>query len=217
MFFAFELSLNITSRLVMKYACHMIVIVLLPLAACRQSPKKTVAHQQPPKALEGKQSSVEMRSSWNYGDLVEKLYDELAATDQELRALEERIDALNESKADSIESFTMFDQKNHSYYEVATNYANRITDSALKNELKSVVAASMEKYNASVSAHKKLLELIEQKEEKLDDLHSVLMVVKTLPVMEQYQLNNKPKISSLQGFAGELDTAIRMTDIALKK
>lgn len=194
-----------------------VAIVLLSTLSCNNHRTEDKPKQDVPKALDDKKSSLEIISKRGGENIVESLYDELLTKNAELKSLEERIDALNESQADSTEKFNNFDNKNQSYYTSANNHIENINDSALKTRIKNIIAASVVKYNSSISKQKELLQIINAKSNSISDLHTALKIVKTLPLIEQYQKSNLPKSTPLEGYIKQQESTIILADTLLKK
>jgi hypothetical protein len=72
-------------------------------------------------------------------------------------------------------------------------------------------------YNSSTSGHKGLLKSIETKNLELSELHSILKIAETLPIIEKFQKNNMPTTKSLQGYLKQLDGTIKYEDTLSKK
>ena len=51
----------------------------------------------------------------------------------------------------------------------------------------------------------------------LDDLHEVLMITTTLPIIENYQNDNLPTTKSLDGYSGQLNNMLQFENILLEK
>ncbi|WP_343671009.1 hypothetical protein [Chitinophaga sp.] len=193
------------------------IFLVFTLAACHNNRTQDKPIQEGPKALEDK-SAFEMISKGRRGDdLVEGLYNELVSKDDELKRLEAMIDDLNSSKGDSTASFDKFNGKIQSYFRSIDFRVSEISDSLLRNEMKLLVASNLTKYNSRIAKHSGLLKTIGQKEMKISDLHTVLKIVKTLPVIEKYQKDNMPNTGKLEGFIKQQDQTINLADTLVKK
>ncbi len=191
--------------------------LLLGLTSCDNLGKQEKKEQEIPKALQEKSSSSEIFSKRRYDDLVESLYNELAEKTPGLMKLENEIDDLSESKDDSLELFEKYDSKNQSYFNSADRHVAQIKDSVLRDKLKILIATSLTKYNSSVSPHTEILKSIGTKELVLNDLHTIVKIVSTLPVIEKYQKDNLPKTTPLEGYSKQLDNTIKYADTVVKE
>jgi hypothetical protein len=87
----------------------------------------------------------------------------------------------------------------------------------LRDKMKILVANSLAKYNSLISTHTDLLKSIDTKGLTLNDLHTILKITRTVPLIEKYQKDKLPSSKSLEGFSKRLDEAINYTDTLIKK
>lgn len=193
----------------MKARSTIVLLFIVAITACNQPHKDSKPQQETPKALEDKGVSLEIVSKRSYDDLVESLYAELAEKKSELKKIEDGIADLRKSQVDSSASFDNYDAKNKSYFHAANNHVNQIRDSVLREKLKIMIAGSFAKYNRSVIPHNHLLKYIEERNIALNDLHTILKITRTLPLIEKYQATNLPDTNSLKGFSTQLDETVK--------
>lgn len=188
------------------------------LASCQDShvPDKKQSDP-PPKALQDKSSLDEIVSKRGNDDLVERLYNELVDKTPELRDIENRITIVSENKKDSTELFDKYDEKNQTYYRSADKGIGRLGDSILKLKMRTLITNSLTKYNSSLFRHIAILKSIEKKKTTLEDLHEVLKITWTLPIIEKYQKNNLPSAKPLESFSFKIDEVIQHVDSFIKK
>ena len=201
----------------MKYKSSLILLCIITISSCVHSPKPNTREKDVAKALTQQDGSSSIISKWGRGDLVENLYSELSDKTPALRDLEFKIDAIQKSKIDSMASFNEFNGKSNAYYTSASNHLEQITDSVLREKIRGLIAGSLNKYNAGIQPYSELLNSIDQKTIKLNDLHTILKITKTLPLIEEYQTANRPDIRPLKGYSKKLDEAIQITDTLIKK
>jgi hypothetical protein len=192
-------------------------IFVLALAACNNNRTEDKPKQETPKALEDKGSSYEIVSKRGYDDLVESLYSELVSKNIDLKKLEGKIDELNTSKKDTTNSFDKFNEKNQSYFSAANTHIGEIKDSLLREKMRNLIANNLTKYNARIAKHNELLKIIETKNVTIADLHNILKIVKTLPLIEKYQNENLPGTKALEGYIKQQDQTISFADTLSKK
>ena len=184
--------------------------------ACVDVPDKKQSDP-PPKALQDKSSLDEIVSKRGNDDLVERLYNELVDKTPELRDIENRITIVSENKKDSTELFDKYDEKNQTYYRSADKGIGRLGDSILKLKMRTLITNSLTKYNSSLFRHIAILKSIEKKKTTLEDLHEVLKITWTLPIIEKYQKNNLPSAKPLESFSFKIDEVIQHVDSFIKK
>jgi len=191
--------------------------IVLTLASCDNSRTQDKPKQETPKGLQDKNSSYEIISKRSYGDLIESLYSELLDKDKNLKNLENEIKDLSESKGDTTESFDNFDNKNKSYYSSANSHIDQLSDSLLKEEMRTIIKNNLANYNLLVARHNQLLNIIETKSTTLNDLHIVLKITKTIPVIDKYQKDNLPSIKPLESYIQKQNEVIKHADTLTKK
>jgi hypothetical protein len=192
-------------------------VLVLTIASCNNTHTQEKPKQEIPKALEDKNASYELLSKRGYDDLVETIYSELVSKNFDLQKLEDKIDELNKSKTDTTYLFNKFNEKNQSYFVAANKHIEEITDSLLKNKMRNLIANHLTKYNTSIVKQNDLIKIIEAKNLTIADLHNVLKIVKTLPIIEKFQQDNLPNTTPLEGYIKLQDETIKFADTLSKK
>lgn len=202
----------------MKKLILISTVILVTFVSCDNARKKENQEQkqETPIAMQ-EEASFEIGSKRGYEDIIESLYKELAEKTPELKDLESKLDALSVGKSDSTEQYDKYNGKNQSYYNSADNHLNQINDSTLRKKMKSLISASLTKYNSKVYRHTELLKSIDKKAKTLNDLHEVLIITTTLPLVEKYQNNNLPTTKSINGYLRQLDKAVQIENSLLEK
>lgn len=173
-----------------------------------------------PRAFEETSSKAEVKSGSRYGggyDVVNSMYNELVDDDAGLKSLEKDIRGISGVVYDAANTFNGFNNNNSNYYNSASNHVNSIRDSALKEKIRALVEASKSQYYRSVAAHYKLKDEIDWKQVTLNDAHTYLKLIKTLPAIEAYQKKNLPSTSALENASAEIDKVIQRTREAAKQ
>ncbi len=198
----------------MQAQISIITILTLVLASCSQP---TPEAPPMPKALEDNSHSYDLGSSRNYNDLVESLYAELLKNNVDLKQLEENIKALRNNKADSTLLFDKFNEKNQLYYSAADRHISTMNDSLMRDKMKMMIATNLAKYNKAIGKHTELTKMIAANNLSIEDLHTMLKIVKTLPLIEKYQNDNLPNTKSMEGFIKQQEETIKQLDTLVKK
>lgn len=199
----------------MKTSMIVLTSIFLFLASCNNS-RTPDNHNEMPKALDDK-NSYEIISKRGPDDLVESLYAELVDKTSELKSLENRIQNIKKNKSDSTALFDKYNRKNQAYFSSVNSHIGQIKDSLLKDKMNSLIASSLAKYNSKILRHTGLLNSIDTKITTLNDLHIILKIVRTLPVIEKYQAINTPTTTSLEAFSKHLDETLKIADSLSKK
>lgn len=187
------------------------------LFSCDSSRTQETPQNETPKALEDKTPSSEIVSKRGYNDLIESLYEELVEKTPDLKELETQIDKLAGSKSDSLEQFSKYNGKNQSYYQSADSHVEQIKDTVIKEKMKLLIQTSLRKYGSFVSKHNDILKVIDKKTITLNDLHLVLKITRTLPLIEKYQKDNLPATKPLEGYSKKLNETTQYADSLSKK
>jgi len=173
------------------HALIFIVMIIIILSACANKSKNAGSEQETPKALQ--ESKLDIISYSRSGDnLAERLYEELAAKSPELKKLEDDIEKLADSKNRLINQVAKYDGKSDSYYNSAGNIANSVSDSLLRKRISSMVSISKNKFIKTTAELNSLTAMILQEGIALNDAHSVLKIILTLPLIEKYQEDKMP-------------------------
>ncbi len=154
------------------------------------------------------ESGYDFVSKREYGDLVNNLYKEILSKNAELKDLETKLEILENSKQDSLNQYNSYNAKNESYYQNVDEHLKSINDSILRNKIRRLISCSLAKYNSNTAQFSKLLKTIDTKTRTLEDLHEVLIITSTLPIIEKYQNENLPSTKSIASFNNQLDNAI---------
>lgn len=166
--------------------------------------------QETPKAL--KNDKLEIKSYSRSGDLTEELYEELVAKSPELKKLEDNLDAFIPKPNELEEKFNKYNSKSNSYYNSADYKATAITDSLLRKKVLSLITTSKDKYSNRTAELNSLIELISKNGATLNDHHSILKIVLTLPMIEKYQTENLPDKKEFNDLIKEQQKLIQRAD-----
>ena len=192
------------------------IAILISFAACKQRSPQPKDEQVVSEALEkgNKSGGLTKRKADN---IVVAMYNELVDKTPELQQLEKEIGQAREMTVDSLAAFNEYDRKNLNYYASAKSMTSHFHDSTLRKTLVATIESSIAKYNQRVANHETLRNLVISKNLTVNDLHIVLQIMRTLPVIEQYQQKNLPPAKPLQETNKQLDELIKKMDAATKK
>ena len=186
------------------------ILVLLVSCGGGQTENNKPTQQETPKALQD--SKLEIKSYSRSGDLTEELYQELVGKTPSLKKLEDDLDAFIPKPNDLKDKFNQYDSKSNSYYNSANYKATAISDSLLKKKIISLIMTSNNKYSAKTAELNMLLKQISKDGATLNDHHSVLKIVLTLPMIEKYQDDNKPNKKKFKDLINQQEKLIIQTD-----
>lgn len=189
-------------------------------ASCNEIETRESKNKQTPKILKNEDESyTESRifSQRNGEEFIESIYADLVEKTPKLNDLENKIDKLHEGLVDSTKIFDNYNRKNVWYYDSAKRQALKIKDSVLKKKIYNLILKSQLAYDGKIEKHKQLLSQIDDKNLKLEDLHVILKITSTLPVIEKYQQENLPSIKSVNNYSAELDKTIKQMEKIVKE
>lgn len=188
------------------------IIIITMLVACgsRQQENNKPSVPDTPKALQ--ENKLDIKSYSRSDDLTEELYQELVGKSPELKKLEDDLEALNPNVNNVNVVFQQYDSKSKSYYNSANNKATSITDSLLKKKIIGLITSNNNKYSTKTAELNSLLKQISKSNVTLNDHHTVLKIVLTLPIIEKYQDNNKPNKKEFNELIKQQDKLIIILD-----
>jgi hypothetical protein len=197
-----------------KPSIYVLIFISLTIFAsygCGRKNTNNMVKQETPKALQD--SKLDLISYSRSGtDLVEELYLELAVKSPALKKLEEELDANNNKLNDVNDLFNKYNNKSVSYYNSAGNMANSITDSLLRKKMASIIQTSKAGYSKKTAELNNLLDIIASNRASLNDIHSVLKIVLTMPEIEKYQSDKLPGDKEFKDLIREQEKLIEQTN-----
>ena len=176
-----------------KHLTNLLVITtLLLIVSCKSDKNQSnITEVQNPEAL---QDGVKSRIlSKNGSDLVEDLYAELVEKTPELKKLESELYINRDSKYETPNIFHNYNNKSIQFYKNATDVTTGINDSLSKKRILAFIKKSSEKYKTDSEEINQLVKQISNTQNTIEDNHTILKIVLTVPLIEKYQLENKPK------------------------
>ena len=192
------------------------ILILASLFSCSESQRgsdieRTV--QENPKPLQTDESAI--KSFRGQHDLTQELYDELVSKNAELQKLEKDIDDFNPNTAS--EKFFTYDNKSTNFYNSANEKLTSMNDSLLKKRISSIILTSENKYQNKTNELKSILKHISQNKLTLNDHHTILKVILTIPLIEKYQKDNIPNKNEFNSVDNEQQKLIKRTDTLTPK
>lgn len=132
------------------------------------------------------------------GNLVDALYQELVEKKPELNSLETELNnfATEANKTQNI--FYNYNEKSQHFYEDATFLANQIKDSVTQIKILEIIKLSSDKYDQQSKELNHLVEKIANNQKSINDNHTILKLLLTIPVIEKFQEDNLPKNKDFQ-------------------
>jgi hypothetical protein len=195
--------------------CLLLFISCTPREENKDTPQADV-----PKALQenkdGSLISYSKRGSYDR-DLVEELYKEKVKSTPGLQVIEKLIDELNDAENDSLEVYNEFKSKNQRYYGFANSHLNRIKDSLLKKEIEAVLEKNTAAYNNKIAGLYDLVTTLSRKSGSTGDRHTILMILISLEMMNEYQRKNLPSPKPIESVISNYNVLIQKMDSVISK
>jgi hypothetical protein len=140
-------------------------------------------------------SGISKSSSDRYGggnDLVEQLYQQEIKRNTSLNDIEDGIEDFYKKRNDALEKYNIFSTYNNRYYTDAKNKANYIQNITTKQYALESINKSIANYNAKMTDWNTIITMLNANEKELVDLHHLLKINITLPIIENYQQKELP-------------------------
>jgi predicted transcriptional regulator len=187
------------------------IFILILLVSCGgQTDNNKPTQQETPEALQD--NKLEIKNYSRLGDLTEELYLELVDKSPALKNLENDLDSFRPKPNELKEKFSQYDTKSKSYFSSANYKASAIADSLLKKKIIGLIMTSSNKYSTKTAELNSLLKQISKNGATINDHHTVLKIVLTLPIIEKYQEDNKPKKNEFKDVINQQEKLILRTD-----
>ena len=190
----------------MKSLPFFALIISLLLSSCQARKRET------PAILEGKKIDVSSIYKKRGADLVDALYEELVNNSNDLKKLEQEIKEMKVTWPDSLEEYKTYHEKSAQYYESAEKKANSITDTSLRQSILDLIRKSRRNYRDSIATLSNLDSLVKKRAATIDNLHQLVKLMSTLPVIEEFQHSNRPDTFAAEGLTRRMEELITKLD-----
>lgn len=178
---------------------------ILALYACSQPQQKTeTPTHETPEVLQEKTIEKQITSSFSSEykrttpNIIEDLFNEALDKNADLKKIFDAINILQNMKKDSLFAYNKYVSANENYYTNVEELLSQITDSTLKHDLKKTFMKSKKKFNKSIEDHKISNENITTKQAELHNQQIALKLMVTHTMMQNYQKNELPKLTTIQ-------------------
>lgn len=153
-----------------------------------------------PEAIEedyGSDWSASIKRGRYYDNILERLYKEAVEKNDEVGKINESILLANSFYGDSLVDYKKYINLNEEYWTIANNYITAISDSTLRNELKSIFDKAEVEYCESKKELLYLNDKIALEKEHFDNQVKLLKLMVTLTMIQNYQVNEIPDSSTM--------------------
>lgn len=133
------------------------------------------------------------RYDGGYKDLVDELYSQAVKQNENLETIEEDIEKFYKKKTEALEKYNSYTAYNNRYYYDARANAASVADSATRQKAYALITKGESRYRTKTAGWQATIASLSKNEMELKDLHTLLKIVVTEPMMEKYQSNNLPE------------------------
>lgn len=142
-------------------------------------------------------TSGDIKSRYDGGskDLVDELYFQAVKQNNNLEAIEEGIEKFYKKKSEAMEKYNSFTAYNSRYYSDARANANNIADTSTRKKAFEIITKGETRYRSKLAGWQSIITSLNKNEKELSDLHNLLKILVTEPMMEKHQQNNLPESS----------------------
>lgn len=143
---------------------------------------------------------IDWSSSYKRGyhvNIIERLYEEAVEKNVEVGKINESILLANSFYEDSLVDYKKYINLNEEYWTIANDYISAISDSTLRNELKSIFDKAEVEYCESKKDLLYLNDKIALEKQHFDNQVNLLKLMVTLPMIQNYQVNEIPDSSTM--------------------
>lgn len=196
----------------MKTIISILMTASFMLSSCSQE-KKTPEElvNETPTAIEEK-SSYDISSYKDRGwkeNIIERLYNEAVEKNKMVSNIDSFIVSANQLHVDSLIDFKKYSSINEEYWKTANNYIARITDTVVRSTVKELFDKAEFNYCDAKKGLIHLADKIELEKEHFDNQVLLLKLAVTLPMIQNYQNNEKPDSSKLKSILTGFDNATK--------
>ena len=149
-------------------------------------------------------------------DLVEELYDQAVKQNDNLKSIEEGIEKFYKNKNEAIEKYNSFTSYNNRYYADAKTKAITIADAVAKQKANDIISKSEAAYRTKTADWQNTISTLNANERELNDLHALLQVFITEPIIAKFQNSELPNSAKAKEMNSELLKVIEKIKVITK-
>jgi Fe-S oxidoreductase len=145
-------------------------------------------------------------------DMVEALYQELMAQNENLLTLDKNMDVLRREQAKAVAPYMLYNGKSTQYYTNALNLSNGISDSLLKNSVEVLIKKSQHQFTTQSATMNKSMNSLNIAYQQLEDRYSALKIILTLNLIEKYQAQKTPPTPAYTQLIEKMEQHMKLID-----
>lgn len=150
-------------------------------------------------------------------DLVEEVYEQAVKQSNNLESIEEGIGKFLKKKDEALEKYNSYVSYNNRYYQDARTNAGHISDAGTRQRAMDRINQGETRYRAGLNEWQNTINNLNAREKELNDLHILLKILVTGPLMEKYQASEFPDMGKATEAGKDLQTVTdRIREITKK-
>jgi hypothetical protein len=149
-------------------------------------------------------SGISKERSGGERNLVDELYSQAVKQNDNLGSIEDDIDKFYKKRNDALEKYNSFISYNNRYYSDAKEKAATIAGAATKQRANDIISKSEAGYTAKLTDWQTTIATLNAGVKELTDLHALLKIMITEPMIGKYQTTAFPDNSKLNEANGDL-------------
>jgi hypothetical protein len=149
-------------------------------------------------------SGISKENSGGERNLVDELYSQAVKQNDNLRLIEDDIDRFNKKRDEALDKFYSFVSYNNRYYSDAKAKAATIAGAASRQSALDIINKSEARYNSRISDWQVIITSLDKNEKELSDLHALLKIFITEPMIDKYQTTALPDNAKAKEANGDL-------------
>jgi hypothetical protein len=153
---------------------------------------------------------------WKNDDIIQKLFAEACEKDKTLKDLNEKIESVGGIKDDSLKIYDDYFSINNDYWSTAQSYIIRLNDSILKESTTAVFDKLACDYEKRMIDYSNKIEILDQRTINLEDQLILMKLMVTQPMIENFEINEKPPIKILEDLIKNYDDLIKETQVYME-
>lgn len=141
-------------------------------------------------------------------DMVEELYEQAVKQNDNLESIEEGIEKFAKKKTEALEKYNGYTSYNNRYYGDAKMKTSAISDATTRQRAGDLISKSEARYRAGLADWQNTISTLNTREKELNDLHVLLKIMISEPMMEKYQGRELPDNTKLKEAGNDLQQVI---------
>lgn len=125
--------------------------------------------------------------------IIDQLFIEAIENDIKLKTLYEELITINAAKHNALEDFNAYRTNTLNYFSEANRLSTSLNDEVLKKRAMEMLHLMQDSYTESISELKSKEDIIDEYEAEVNDRHTLLKLITSMQMMEDYQSRNLPK------------------------